>query len=133
MQKKRETSGLEPRSFDARVAAAVLSKLAALAERDGVRVLDSKHPAFSAALGVLDDARVWLGNYETPFHDFLGHRLLKTLESKTSLATRTFASALLRASLELEMLARLVELRDVRLPDGSHAWVGAIRPDVSPE
>ncbi len=101
--------------FDAYVGAAVLRKLGDMLSSEAPRWIHPHEPSFMSAVGVLADAKAWLEQYRTPFDDFAGDLVLLAAHYETPLAADTITTTLSSAALELVTVARLVELRDVRV------------------
>jgi hypothetical protein len=105
----------ETSSFDANLAAVVLLALAELADQHPSLVIQPVHPLFRAAAEALGDAKRWIERYTTPFDDFTGDYLLKARKRGRAVGRDKFISVTTIASLELAVIARLIELRDIRI------------------
>jgi len=111
-----ETVQVDQFRFDPYVGAAVLGELAELVSREPPqRWLDLTEPMFVSATAVLRDAKTWLEQYRTPFDHFAGDVLLEASKDRLLISIDTFGSVLGAAALDLVTVARLVELRDVRM------------------
>src|SRR5262245_28102363 len=114
--------------FDPYVAAAVLRKLSELVACESPRsLLDPSELFFVSVVGVFSDVKVWFDGYRTSFDYFVGDLLLIASRDRLLLiSVETFVSIFVSAALELVMIARLAELRDVRTPHQEQGPAGLI-------
>lgn len=102
--------------FDARTAAESLRTFARKAQEwpappGAADQLDPQSDLVRSALGLLQDAKHWLGRLNTPFDDFSGDYLLEAVQSDVRIGRDFFVVCLENAAVLLEQVAILVELR----------------------
>jgi hypothetical protein len=118
-----------PADFDPYVAVMVLHRLSDEARRQNPQLVRASDPLFKACADVLADAREWLDQFKTPFDDFAGDVVLAARRYGVPIPVESLASYLANAAFELSTMARLVELRDVRVTKSDAAPVDALQSE----